>query len=261
MRVLNLDGGGVRGFFEIAILREIELLLKSRKNRDHDKFIPGLEATEIADLFDVITATSTGSLIASSLLLEPSAVRTKKASPDPWNTRRLYSAFPEIVEGIFKCSLKHRAQTLNGLLGPKYEHHGLYNSAFKMFGKAKLNNLRTDTCDLFILTYDLNTRTQIQFSSCDSSTQDHFLADIVAASCSMPIYFPAVEIVDSRRNIPFLLVDGNVSNSNPSTIAYKNGKAKIKRFEKSCTTAAQSKGAASPQPLQCWSPHSWSTLL
>ena len=56
VRVLCLDGGGVRGLVQLEILRQIE------------EKLPGTRACRIADLFDYIVGTSTGGIIALAMV-------------------------------------------------------------------------------------------------------------------------------------------------------------------------------------------------
>lgn len=53
MKVLSLDGGGAKGFYTLGVLRELELAA----------------GTNLANVFDLIYGTSTGSIIASLLAL------------------------------------------------------------------------------------------------------------------------------------------------------------------------------------------------
>jgi uncharacterized protein len=57
-RVLALDGGGIRGILSLGFLARMEALLRGRHGR------PGLV---LADYFDLIGGTSTGSIIAAGL--------------------------------------------------------------------------------------------------------------------------------------------------------------------------------------------------
>jgi uncharacterized protein len=52
-RILSLDGGGAKGFYNLAILREIE----------------GMVRCPLHDKFDLIFGTSTGAIIAALLSL------------------------------------------------------------------------------------------------------------------------------------------------------------------------------------------------
>ncbi|MBM3647939.1 MAG: hypothetical protein FJX11_09130 [Alphaproteobacteria bacterium] len=60
-RILALDGGGVRGILSLAILEEVEAILRRRS--------PQPETFRLCDYFDLIGGTSTGSIIASGLAI------------------------------------------------------------------------------------------------------------------------------------------------------------------------------------------------
>ncbi|GAM99180.1 patatin [alpha proteobacterium U9-1i] len=59
-RILSLDGGGVRGLLALGILSELERRLKRRS---------GTPSFRLADYFDLIGGTSTGSIIAAALAM------------------------------------------------------------------------------------------------------------------------------------------------------------------------------------------------
>lgn len=54
MKILCIDGGGIRGVFAVSILKALEEELKQ----------------PAGDYFDIIAGTSTGSIIASSLIMK-----------------------------------------------------------------------------------------------------------------------------------------------------------------------------------------------
>lgn len=62
-RILCLDGGGIRGLLSVAILERVESILRARQPADRQaSFV-------LADYFDLIAGTSTGSIIAGFLAL------------------------------------------------------------------------------------------------------------------------------------------------------------------------------------------------
>jgi patatin-like phospholipase/acyl hydrolase len=65
LRILSLDGGGVRGISSLYILKELMAQIK-RQQRDNDHNEPILELRP-CDVFDLICGTSTGGLIAIML--------------------------------------------------------------------------------------------------------------------------------------------------------------------------------------------------
>lgn len=65
LRILSLDGGGVRGISSLYILKELMAQLRRQYQCDNDTDeIPSLKP---CDYFDLICGTSTGGLIALML--------------------------------------------------------------------------------------------------------------------------------------------------------------------------------------------------
>src|SRR5215471_1807097 len=92
-RILALDGGGIRGILTLEYLGVIEDLLKARSGRDDFR---------LADYFDLIGGTSTGSIIAATLACGMSVGEIKKL-------------YRDLGKSVFKTSLWRR-----GLLSPKF---------------------------------------------------------------------------------------------------------------------------------------------
>src|SRR5215207_1945881 len=102
MKVLAIDGGGIRGLIPALVLAEIERRTGRR----------------IADMFDLIAGTSTGGILACGLVCrgDDRPLHTAEELAD------LY-----VTEGpkIFDRSLVHEAASLGGLVDEKYDDRGL----------------------------------------------------------------------------------------------------------------------------------------
>ena len=73
IKVLALNGGGVRGLFTITLLAELESIIEKREKRENVK---------IGDYFDLITGTSIGGILALGLASGKSARELKQAFED-----------------------------------------------------------------------------------------------------------------------------------------------------------------------------------
>ena len=78
-RLLALDGGGIRGLVTVGYLARIEALLRERHGRND---------LVLADYFDLIGGTSTGSIIATGLALG-------------WEVARIRELYLELGEKAF----------------------------------------------------------------------------------------------------------------------------------------------------------------
>src|SRR5208337_3624634 len=110
IRVLSIDGGGIRGILPACVLQEIE----TRTGKD------------IASLFHLISGTSTGGIIACGLLKGVPADKLKD----------LY-----VKEGgnIFSHSGWRTMETLWNLNGPKYSAENLESTLKSTFGDTWLS--------------------------------------------------------------------------------------------------------------------------
>lgn len=116
-RILALDGGGVRGFLTIEILRQLEAELRQRS---------GDPNYVLAQYFDLIGGTSTGSIIATGLALG-------------WPVADVWAAYELIVPEIFG-----KASGV-GLFSPRYKNKPLAKAFKKEFGDRALDSADLDT--------------------------------------------------------------------------------------------------------------------
>ena len=128
MRILSIDGGGIRGIIPGQILVEFEKELKRRSGNDN---------TRIADCFDLIAGTSTGGILACIYLC-----------PDPDNPSRPRFSAQEAVnlylengDEIFDIGLWHKITSLGGLADEKYPSDGLEDALEDYLGELRLSQL------------------------------------------------------------------------------------------------------------------------
>ena len=169
IRTLVLEGGAIHGILSTKILAEIE----KRTGKP------------IADLFDVMVGSSTGS-IQVALLNTP-----KKNSTEPaYSSKHILDFYLVNGEKILTPSLWRRIWTLGGLLAPLLTHDALDLCLKQHLGKTKLNQ---SIKPIMIPSYDLNTADIFLFKSQDVNQGESLLKDIVLASTSLPNIYPTFE--------------------------------------------------------------------
>ena len=99
IKVLSIDGGGVKGVVTIRILQEIE----KRTNKT------------ISQLFDIVTGTSTGGFIASAL------ITPGQDGKPQYNAEYLMNLYLNELSNIFAPSISRKLLTGLGLWGSKYD--------------------------------------------------------------------------------------------------------------------------------------------
>ncbi|MFD1020885.1 CBASS cGAMP-activated phospholipase [Thalassobacillus hwangdonensis] len=184
MKMLCIDGGGIRGVMPITILQAIEA--------EYGK--------PVGEVFDVIAGTSTGSIIAASVALKT----------DMGELLENYTAFGE---SIFKKQAKV------GLFKSVYSDESLRELLQKAFGKLTLAEIEKP---LLIPAVDItHGRPYIHRSNFTNEENDDLsiaLWDAVLSSCSAPIYFPPNNV-----NNHFLSTDGGLWANNPSLVCITEG--------------------------------------
>lgn len=211
MRILSIDGGGIRGIIPGQILVELEKELKRKSGDDN---------TRIADCFDLIAGTSTGGILACIYLC-----------PDPHNLNRPRFSAQEAVDlylengdEIFDIGLWHKIASLGGLADEKYSADGLEDALEDYFGELRLSQL-LKPC--LITAYDIRRRRAHFFTQDDAKrhpSADFLLKDVARATSAAPTFFETARI-KSGSNIPYPLIDGGLFANNPTMCAYAEARS------------------------------------
>ena len=183
MRVLSIDGGGIRGIIPALVLAELE----ARAGKS------------VAQLFDLIAGTSTGGILACAL-----------AVPDARPAAEVVDLYRTQGPGIFRRSLGQRIRSADGLLDEKHDHRALQVALADYLGGAQLSDATTQ---LLITAYDLEAREPYFFKSWRPDREAP-MTTVALATASAPTYFEPVAFGD------LALVDGGVCANNPGMCAY-----------------------------------------
>ncbi len=197
MKVLCIDGGGIRGVFAIAILKALEEEI----------------GKPIGEAFDLVAGTSTGAIIAASVAL-------KLEMKDVLKDYQIYG------EKIFS------RQSKLGLWRTIYSDRFLRRFFQRAFGNYTLADIEKP---LLIPAVDLtHGKPYVHRSNFGSSGEETDLSvklwDAVLSSCSAPVYFPPNNVENK-----FLSIDGGLWANNPSLVciteAMKHFHEKIEDIE------------------------------
>ena len=198
VRVLSIDGGGIRGIVPAVVLREIETRAQKRSY----------------ELFDLMAGTSTGGLLSLGL-------SRPRRNGHPLSAAELLDLYTRDGPKIFRRSRLRRLIGLGNLLEEKYSSRGLKRSLQRSLGKTKLSQALTE---IFITAYDLESRQAFFFRSSRAKadpTYDFEMREAGLATAAAPTYFEPVLLrgVDGDRN-SYSLIDGGVYAGNPSMCAF-----------------------------------------
>ena len=182
MRILTIDGGGIRGLIPALVLAELERRTGRR----------------IAELVDLAAGTSTGAILACALL-----------RPDPMPAEEIANLYVEQGPRIFDRSLMKIVTSADGYIDEKYDDAGLVSALERYLGTTRLAEA---TRPVLLTAYDLQARAAVILRS--SGAGELTMAEAAHASSAAPTYFEPVRVG------AMTLVDGGVFAVNPAMLAY-----------------------------------------
>lgn len=183
-KLLNIDGGGVRVYFSLLILKYIE----KKTNK------------KITDIFDFYSGVSASAIILSGLLTK-------------YSIDEMLNLFKDISYNIFYRSYYYTFTSGFGIFNSKYPESNINNELQKLLGEHKMNDIIKP---LTLLSYDLHTNKPVYFQSYNNDISNNDLWKIVRGSASAPTYFSPFNLDDMT------LIDGGVVTNNLSEIIFLN---------------------------------------
>ena len=196
VKVLSIDGGGIRGVIPARVLADLEQRL----------------GAPIAERFDLITGTSTGGIIALAL-----------TAPDgdgkPANSAEAVVGLYK-TEGhrIFSRSVWHESRAVGNALEEKYPATGVESVLKQYLGDTRLKDAVTE---VFVTAYEIEDRIPWFFSSRDAATRedegyDFAMWEVGRATSAAPTYFEPARLPAENERGYWAFVDGGVFANNPA---------------------------------------------
>ena len=200
MRVLSIDGGGIRGLIPAIVLTDIERRTGRR----------------IAELFDLVAGTSTGGILACAL----TAPSTEDPAVPRLSAEELAGLYETEGPKIFSRSLLKRLVSLEGFVDERYDDAGLHGALDRFLGPTRLRDALTP---LFVTAYDIAECSAFFFRSAravEDPAFDFAMVDVARATSAAPTYFEPVEVAPAAGGRRRALIDGGVFATNPAMCAY-----------------------------------------
>ncbi len=198
-RILTIDGGGLRGIIPLRILQEVE---KQSGKRVHE-------------LFDMISGTSTGGLIASCLTL-----RSKEDPSKPrFTTDDLMEMYTGKANTIFpvKSGIAKFFSLLTNLWNPAFNGRGLSKVLKEYISEERIKD---SLLPLLIASYDLQSNKPLFFKTSEASGNKEANAriyDVCRATSAAPTFLPAYSFKHKKQ--PVIAIDGGVYINSPGMAA------------------------------------------
>ena len=202
VKVLSIDGGGIRGIMPAMVLKEIE----------------GCTNKPIAESFDLIGGTSTGGILALGLAVPGRHGKPKYSAAD------LVNMYETEGREIFSRSIWHRMRAMGNLVEEKYPSDGLERVLAKYFGEARLKDALTE---VLVTSYRIEARRPYFFKSHrarELAARDCLMRDAARATSAAPTYFEPHKLSIEGTSDYLALIDGGVFANNPALCAYVEAK-------------------------------------
>lgn len=224
-RILNLDGGGMKGLFSSYFM---------------DSFCKqaGIDPNKIYQYFDFIGGTSIGAIMGAAYAygIPPSTLIDFFINTGP----QIFTGLTGLT-GSGPLSAASKTAALGGLINVPRDNGSFYGSggwlsrdkpntvltaALKgIFGDTKMFQLKTNALFAVVERISTNATEELAFNyrpalisnllGIGLEGQNYNVSDVVQASGSAPFYFPPYPIVDSNGKTR-LYIDGGIGINNPS---------------------------------------------
>jgi len=242
VRILSIDGGGIRGILPATFLSILEEKLREKS---------GNENLRLAECFDFIAGTSTGGLL-TCMYLTPD---DNNALLPKYTARQALEFYFGYGDSAFKPN------TQGGF--HKYSPEGLETGLNNFFGNLKLGQLIKPCC---ITAYDmLHCEPYLFFShrGISDPRDNYYIKDVVRATSALPGIFPPATIHSlAERERTF--IDGSIFAYNPAMHAYMQAKSIFPNAENFLLLSLGTGlpvTAYSPAQLEDTSEKNWARLL
>jgi patatin-like phospholipase/acyl hydrolase len=203
VRILSIDGGGIRGVIPAVILREVEKATR----------------TPIAKLFDVIAGTSTGGVM--TLLFTK---RQEAASDQPMYTADdVVNLYVQHGKHMFDRSALYVIESADGLCASKYPESSVVNTLSAYLDKGEKSEIKDALTDVLLTSYEIDRRQAVYFTRRRARADADWnftMLDAARGTAAAPTYFPPVEVTGVNGVQTFHLIDGGLVANNPASCAW-----------------------------------------
>lgn len=215
LRILSIDGGGIRGVLPGQILVSLEEKLQQKSENPNAR---------LADFFDLIAGTSTGGILTCLYLCPDENNPTRPR----FTAKQAVDLYLEKGGDIFHDTIRHKIASLGGLSEEKYPSDSIEKLFLDYFKDLKLSSL-LKPC--LITSYNISARATHFFTQHDAQRDESYnylVREVARATSAAPTYFEPAR-AHAMDGVSYPLVDGGVFANNPAMCAYAEARQQFKR--------------------------------
>jgi patatin-like phospholipase/acyl hydrolase len=197
VRILSIDGGGIRGILPAMLLAWLE-----RKT-----------GQPVSTLFDIVAGTSTGGILALGL------VRPDEKGAPAYSAEAMAALYEQEGHRIFASTIWHKMKSFGAIGDQKYPSKGVDEVLQRYFGETRLKDAITS---LVVPSYEIERRVPFFFKSHTAlthATHDFPMWQVARATSAAPTYFEPARLDAARVGDYWALIDGGVFANNPAACA------------------------------------------
>ena len=208
-KILSIDGGGIRGVIPAVLLTAMERTT----------------GRPICHLFDLISGTSTGGILAVGLSTPKGSGRGRISKSPKFTAADLLKLYEDRGRDIFKRSFWDGVTSLGGLTDEMYPSSGIEGVLNEYLGNHQLKNALSE---ILVTSYEIEQRQPYFFKRHrarernNSVQRNHYLRDVARATSAAPTYFEPARVLPVSGSEAHVrhLIDGGVFANNPALCAY-----------------------------------------
>lgn len=209
IKILSIDGGGIRGYIPALVLEKLSYLLKQETGY-----------SDLFSAFDIITGTSSGSLTAMGIAAPDNKEGTEGYTDKPrYSMTEIVNIYETCRTDIFPERTLERLGMVKQAFHEKYNSSGFEKVLEGMFKKRIMKDCLTN---ILITSFDILSNRPVIISNDD----DFYMKDIARGSSAAPTFFEPALIESISKEKKYCLIDGAMAANNPAMFAYI--KARIK---------------------------------
>jgi patatin-like phospholipase/acyl hydrolase len=211
IKILSIDGGGIRGIIPAKVLSYIEEKTDQR----------------ICQMFDLICGTSTGGILALGLTKPDPNDRTQPH----YRAEDLIKIYEEKGQTIFSRNIWQKIHSAWNLTDEKYDSLGIESVLWDYFKDVFLSEALTE---LLIPSYEIENRDCFFFKTSlakvKRQTHDFLMRQVARSTSAAPTYFEPCRMAaehdpddpsDPNKTKPYwALIDGGVFANNPAMCGF-----------------------------------------